>query len=177
MPSLEEIREQISILPNSATLPKREINALPEILWEGEAIQKAAQGFYGMSNGMLVATNKRLIFIDKGIVKLKVESFLYDKISSIEYTTGMLLGNIIFYASGNKAKIENMQKESAKDIAEFIREYIQKENTINEQSNSENNNNDKGLANELEKLFDLKERGIISEEEFKAMKEKIIQKL
>ncbi|TKX33322.1 PH domain-containing protein [Campylobacter taeniopygiae] len=175
MPSLEEIQNQISDFSNAKSIfSKKEIKVLPEILWEGEKVKKAAQGTYNLATGLLVATDKRLIFIDKGFINLKVETFLYDKISSIEYSTGLIFGEIVIYASGNKAKIKNMEKNETKDMAEFVREFIQSNNN-QETAKQTNTNND--LMAELEKISDLKNKGIITEDEFKTMKEKIIAKM
>jgi hypothetical protein len=55
---------------------------LPSILWKDEHIERLVQGSYGGGTGLLVSTNKRLVFVDKGMTKLKVEDFPYDKISS-----------------------------------------------------------------------------------------------
>jgi len=103
---------------------RREIKALPSILWEDELPEKIIQGMYNNGNGILVATNKRLVFIDKGLMSLKVEDFPYDKISSIQYSTGMLMGGIEIYASGNKAEIKNITKDHVKPFAEYVRARI-----------------------------------------------------
>lgn len=85
MPTLEEVREQIGHMDGgSKFLGRKEIKALPGILWEDESVERLIQGTYESGNGVLVATNKRLMFVDKGIAKLRVEDFPYDKISSIQ---------------------------------------------------------------------------------------------
>ncbi|WP_306181328.1 PH domain-containing protein [Campylobacter jejuni] len=173
MPSLEEIQSQISDFSNAKNIfSRKEIKALPDILWENEKVKKAAQGTYNLAAGLLVATDKRLIFIDKGIFSLKVETFLYDKISSIEYSTGLMFGEIVIYASGNKAKIKNMEKNETKEMAEFVRECTQ-----NTDANNHISTTNSDLTVELERISNLKDKGIITEEEFKTMKEKIIAKM
>ena len=116
MPDLEQIQEQIRDLKiDLKELPKREIQQLPHILWEDEIIRDIVQGFYTKGNGVLVATNKRLVFVDKGMGwGLRVEDFPYDKITSIQYSTGLFLGEIIIYAAGNKAEIKNVSNERVK---------------------------------------------------------------
>ena len=57
-----------------------------------------------MAMEFLVATNKRLIFVDKGfVVGLKVEDFPYDKISSIQYETGILMGTASHLCIGQQS--------------------------------------------------------------------------
>ena len=104
---------------------RKEIKELPSILWEDENIERLVQGFYNGGLGILVATNKRLIFVDKGLVYgLKVEDFPYDKITSIQYKTGLLMGEITIFASGNKADISNIEKKQTRTFAEYTRARI-----------------------------------------------------
>lgn len=129
--------------------------------------KKACSGAYKLDIGLLVATNKRVIFISKTLFSLKVEDFAYDKITSTQYSTGMIFGDIVIYAAGNKAKIKDIDKHDAKDMAEFIRAFIS-----NGDSKSEFD-----LTKELEKLAKLKEQGVINDDEFTQMKAKLIDKM
>lgn len=120
--SIEKVIKNLS--GGEKWLGRGEIKALPSILWEDELPEKIIQGTYNNGSGILVATNKRLVFVDKGIMSLKVEDFPYDKITSIQYSTGMLMGGIDIYASGNKAEIKNVAKDQVKPFAEYVRARI-----------------------------------------------------
>lgn len=174
MTTLNEIKEQIKNMDTgSKFLGMKEIKALPDILWEDEKLEKMVQGFYEKGNGILVATNKRLIFVDKGLIYgLRVEDFPYEKISSIQYETGMLMGKIIIFASGNKAEIKQVVKAQAKNFGDYVRARISK---VQEHVGIEkqNTNND-DMTSQLEKLAELKEKGILTEEEFSAKKKSIL---
>ena len=70
MPTLDEIKTQIiSINETSKLIGRKEIKELPDILWEDEIVENLIQGFYNNGNGILVATNRRLIFIDNAHLK------------------------------------------------------------------------------------------------------------
>ncbi len=173
---LEEIKIQIRQLnlTNSASfLGRKEINELPNILAQSEIIDNIVQGTYNNGHGILISTNRRLVFIDKGILYgLKVEDFPLDKISSIQYETGLLLGGIKIYTSGNTAKIDNIEKLSARTFSEFVRDKLSKSN------NSVNNvASEVNILDQLEKLAKLKESGILSEDEFNEQKKKFLEKL
>lgn len=99
MSTLEEIEMQISYLDGcSKLLGRKEIKELPNILWEDEKIEK----LWG----------------------LRVEDFPYDKVTSIQHETGMLLGKITIFASGNKAVIDQVDKQQARNIYEYVRARI-----------------------------------------------------
>ena len=76
MPSLDEINEQMEQAGiEKSVFSRKEVRELPAILWENERIERAIQGSYNNRIGLLVATDRRLIFVDKGIMSLKVEDF------------------------------------------------------------------------------------------------------
>lgn len=174
---LAEIKNQIQSLELSGAsnyLGKREINELPNILAPTEIVDNLAQGTYNNGQGILVSTNRRLIFVDKGMVYgLKVEDFPLDKITSITYETGLLLGSIKIHTSGNLAKIENVEKVVARSFSEFVRDKLsqQKEPT------AKNSISEPNALDQLEKLAKLKNAGVLSEEEFSEQKKKLLDKL
>jgi len=176
MPNIDEIMEKIKNLDGaSKLLGRKEIKELPNILWEDENVEKLVQGFYEKGNGVSVATNKRLIFVDKSLLgKLRVEDFSYDKISSIQYHTKFLFGNITIFASGNKAKIENIDKKQTRSFADYVRARISgiKEHASLPKTRAEASSGD--VVTQLEKLAELKGQGILTEEEFVEQKKKIL---
>ncbi len=172
---LDEIKRQIQNLKISNVsnfLGRKEINELPKILAESEIVDNIAQGTYSNGQGILVSTNRRLVFIDKGLLYgLKVEDFPLDKITTIQYETGLLLGEIKIHTSGNIAKIDNVEKTTARSFAEFVRNKLSQPKETIAQSTQPN------VLDQLEKLAKLKDNGIISEEEFIEQKKKLLEKL
>lgn len=177
MPTEEEVKTQIRNLNyGSKLLGYKEIKELPDILWENENIEKLVQGMYNGGQGILVATNKRLVFVDKGLIfGLKVEDFPYEKITSIQYKTGLVLGKITIFASGNKADIENVDKKQTRNFAEYVRAKITKTTDHATKSMSSSNTSSLDIADQIKKLADLRDSGILTEEEFITQKEKLLK--
>ena len=180
MPTLEDVKTQIkSIDGMSKFLGSKEIKELPDILWENESVENLISGTYNNGNGILVATNCRLIFVDKGLIfGLKVEDFPLDKITSIQYSTGILLGKLTIFASGNKAIIENVDKVQVRLFGDFVRNKIStkssEEPVKKDFSVNENVQNQDDIVSKLERLAKLKAQGILTEEEFIQQKQKIL---
>ena len=174
---LEEILSQIKLLQIdniSSFFGRKEIKELPNILSPSENIDNLIQGVYNKGMGILVSTNRRLIFIDKGLLYgLKVEDFPLDKITSIQYETGLIFGEVKIHTSANIAKIEQVDKKAARNFAEFVREKLSqpKDNT------SVTISSQPDILGQIEKLAKLKESGILSEEEFIEQKKKLLEKL
>ena len=173
---LDEIKSQIESLKLdnvSSFFGRKEINELPNILALTETVDNIIQGTYNNGQGILVSTNRRLVFIDKGLLYgLKVEDFPLDKITSIQYETGLLLGKIKIHTSNNIATIDNVEKVLSRKFAEFVRDKLSQPKESNFTINSQPN-----LLDQLEKLAKLKENGILSEEEFNDQKKKLLEKL
>jgi len=174
MPSQEDINAQIKKIGAGGLLHRKEVKELPHVLWENELLEKLVQGFYNNGTGILVATDKRLIFMDKGLIYgLRVEDFPYDKITSIQYKTGLLLGEITIFASGNNATIQNIQKGDVKPFAEYVRARITaKMEHASAPPQLPVSQDD--VISKLERLATLKEKGILSDEEFREQKAKIL---
>lgn len=174
---LNEIKkqiEQIQLSNTSAFLGRREISELPNILASDEVVDNIVQGTYNNGQGILVSTNRRLIFVDKGMMfGLKVEDFPLDKISSIQYEIGLLLGDVKIHTTGNVANIENVEKASARSFSEFVRNKLSQPKEVVIQSNA----SEPSALDQLEKLAKLWESGILSEEEFNDQKRKLLEKL
>lgn len=174
--SLKQVQESIQNL-NPRLGKKREVNELPEILMADEKIEKVESGILkngtGITgNGLLVATNIRLIFIDKPTFGfgIKMEDFPYEKISSVSVSTGFLKGELKLICSGNAASINLVT--GAKIFSEFIRQKT----SYKQKDNSENNES-LGILEKIEKLAELRDKGIISNDEFDSKKVELLSKL
>ena len=179
MTSYEEVKKQILDAGlNLKNLPEKEVKAMKDILWEDEIIEDAIRGLYKSKNGMLVSTNKRLVFVEKGTLwGLKVEDFPYDKISSIQYDLGMIAGEITIFSSGNKAKIDMVIKSECARFAEHVRARITGVSTNQAKiaANKKISSNNEDLLEKLERLAKLKQDGILTENEFITAKKKLLE--
>lgn len=175
MPTLDQIQDQLKKLDGvSAFLAKKEIKELPNILWHDEEVKGLIQGFYSNGNGLLVGTNKRLIFINKKLLGgITVEDFPNDKISSIQYETGLMFGKITIFTSGNKAVIEQTDKKQARVFCDEARERISNKPAAQPAAVAQPAGQI-DVAGQLEKLASLKEKGIITDEEFQQQKQKLL---
>jgi hypothetical protein len=58
---------------------KREIKKLVEHLQEGETVDVIATGFYGGGKGIVVLTDRRLMFVKEGIMSKSSEDFPFSR--------------------------------------------------------------------------------------------------
>ncbi len=102
----------------------REIKRLPNYLWNGEVVHFMAAGQYGPGQGVVVLTDRRLLFLKDGMTRQATEDFPLDKIASVQWSAGMMWGSLTIFASGNKAEIERMDKRDGKQIADAVRSRL-----------------------------------------------------
>ena len=93
---------------------KREVKRLPEHLWDNEKVAYITAGTYGSGTGIVVLTDRRLFFLKDGVMSKTSEDFPIEKISSVQWSTGMLLGKITVFASGNKARSSTFRRLTVK---------------------------------------------------------------
>lgn len=123
--AIDRALKNLSVFEASA-LSKGEIKELPNILWEDELPVAVITGRYRNGNGILVATGRRLIFVDKGLIGLTVEDFYYEDISSIESHQGWIFGTLTIYARGNKESVEHVPKKDIRPFSDLLRNELAK---------------------------------------------------
>jgi len=125
--------------------------------------------------GVALGTNKRIIeFISNPASGFDLEIIPYAKISSIEFKEGVFTDEIKFFTSGNSLKIEKIVKGNTKPFFDFVQRKI--ESYISKLNNgSQINGND--LFEKLEKLVQLRDKGIISTQEFESKKQEWLESL
>jgi hypothetical protein len=100
----------------------KETKRLVGYLWEDERVERMTKGTYS-GIGLLVLTDRRLLFIKEGLTK-KTEDFPLEKVSSVQWSSGLTLGSITIFASGNKAEITNVNKADGKEMCDHVRHRL-----------------------------------------------------
>jgi hypothetical protein len=130
----------------------------------------------------------------------------YDMISSVKIDKGVFSSNVIFKAPGlinstRRGKLDKLMmidrdeisrreqigeeedgiitaipKDKAEELLEVIRNGMDRDREVYSQRQEQQQESSISIADELTKLANLKEKGIISEAEFQQMKEDLIKK-
>jgi hypothetical protein len=156
----------------------REIKHLVTHLWEDEHVERMTTGSYGSGTGLLVLTDKRLLFLKEGIVGKKTEDFALDKISSVQWSSGMTTGTVTIFASGNKAEIKSVNKADGKEITDLTRHRISAPKsevaatTIGEEAQPALD-----IPDQVRKLGELRDEGLLTPEEFEAKKADLLSRM
>ena len=166
------------------TKTKREIKELPNILHADEKLCGLLEGYtsHGLeggisasSEGLVIATNKRIIFFHKskffGVISQ--QEMQLRSIVSCSYSKGVAFSKISFSTANNHITADWCDKLCAERFNKIVNELLSEQNAVN--TNNKQNQQAQTNCNfeQLEKLFDLKQKGIITEKEFNQQKDKL----
>jgi hypothetical protein len=149
----------------------RELKALAGQLLEDETVRMIAQGSYESNEGIVVLTDRRVLFLHHGITSQRKEDLPLRSITSVQTKIGLSTGEIRLFASGNEATIKNIVKADAAPFAEAIR------NEIAAGSASPSTSPAPDPADQLRKLAELRDAGVVSDAEFEAKKQELLARM
>lgn len=123
MPSLAQIEEQIKSLGAGVDLflTKKEVKYLPTVLAEDEAVLYLTSGFLNGNSWLIVCTQKRVIFLDKGwLFGLQQLEIPLRKINSIRQKEGIIFGEIEIWDGANSMLIRNLAKRTVRPFVNAV---------------------------------------------------------
>jgi len=151
-----------------------------EHLEAGEEVISGVKGGYEtkmfghdtVRDAVFLATNRRLILYSKKLTGHEIEIFPYSAISSIELSKGLMGHKIVVSAAGNKATMKWIKKGEVKKFVSDVKIRIGKK-----EEKSQDPETGVDIPNQIKKLAELKDQGILSEEEFETKKKELLAKL
>ena len=158
-----------------------QVNKIRHRLDNGEQVQFIARQSKHRPGGSfttpdtIFVTNKRIVIRDPSLlgVRENVVSVSYDKITSIELERGVFSSKIIIRAPGFADEMEAISKKAAEQIVQYVKNSMDKTKIVSQKESLEVK---ESIADELLKLANLKEKGVLSDEEFLKMKKDLLNK-
>lgn len=155
---------------------RREIKALPDIINDGEIIKSVASGFVESGTVLMLCTNQRVLFVNKGLIYgISSSEIPLDKINGVSYSKGLILAKMSIVNGAKTTIIDKISKDDAERMAKTIKDEAKnyKERLIHQ--NSENvSSPKKDPADEIRKFKGLADDGIITQAEFEAKKKQLL---
>jgi Bacterial PH domain/Short C-terminal domain len=159
------------------------VDQAKEHLDEGEEVLAVIKGTYEtkkMGNdwtraGILAATDHRVVFYAKKMGGYDMEVFPYKNISSIETGKGMMGHHIKFFASGNELHLKWIDKSSdTPGFVAIVKDHI---NAAHATPTAQASGDQPDVADQIRKLGQLRDEGLVSEEEFDTKRAELIARL
>lgn len=151
---------------------RKELNYLPDVLSEGEQVLAFVSGILDGTSRLVTLTQWRIIFLDKGLLYgLKQTDIELDKVYAVTAETGLVLGKIRIQVGSRERKVSQVSKKAAVAFANKVRDVLRSRSSTEDSSAPARGDS---IAH-LERLADLKERGVLTDAEFAQQKMKILQ--
>jgi Bacterial PH domain len=181
MPTYEEILDQIKSLPHRYIFyTGREIKALPKIMIEGEEVRALTSGYHGKRTVLAVCTNRRIIFLDKGMFfGMRQWQIALDRVQSIDGNYLIVFGTIRVWDGAAPIEMSMVWARTIDPFIKAVRQAIDDFKRLSFQELSRGTEiNSAGqsldVATQLEKLIQLKQAGHLSEDEFMRQRSKLL---
>ncbi|AXG38857.1 hypothetical protein EGCR1_09105 [Enterococcus gilvus] len=169
---IEEQLSQLGLLDTFGT--KKEIKSLPDYIDNDEDVKYVTSGFYDGNTILLVLTNQRMLFLDKGMLygvnKIEIP---IDKINSVSYKKGMLLSTLKMFNGAAPVEIKNIDNNTIERLTKEINSAI-KEYSVSNSQPMNINQNSFSAADEIKKFKELLDLDVITQEEFNEKKKELL---
>lgn len=149
---------------------RKEIRHLANVLDRGEFVHAIGIGNLDGKMGIVALTDRRLIFLEKSIGSENVVEFALTSIGAMSLGKKMGGETLTITHSGTSATITSLQHGQGDAIARKFRE-------IKDQPTAANATAEADPIDQIERLAALRDRGILSEEEFQAQKTQLLSNL
>lgn len=150
-----------------------------------EKVQAFVEGSYetkvmgteSVRKGVLAATDRRVLFFAKKMGGYDLESFPYGNISSLEQGKNMMGGTLKFFASGNAVSVKwiDVKKHNLGELMTLVQSNMNTAKSAG--APAETAAPEPDIADQIKKLADLRDAGILSEKEFSQKKTELLKRL
>jgi hypothetical protein len=152
---------------------RKEVRHVRNLLHSREGVIELGQGRYGDKQGLVVLTSERLFFFEKSLGSETVEEFGIGAISSIAVSKKMTGETLTIYASGNTAEVKSMMHGLGDAVARAFRNLKQLAGEAREKPAGSGED----AITQLERLAALRDKGILSADEFEVKKADLLGRM
>ncbi len=103
---------------------RAETKELANVLNEGETIYHCSFGYYQGGSALLVATNMRLLLVDKRPFFLNLEDIRYEMINEVDFAGRMLDAAVQLHTGSKQLKFRSFADARLRKLCSFVQDQI-----------------------------------------------------
>ncbi len=147
-------------------LTRKELKYLPSILSDDETLIAFSSGLMNNKSWLIALTDHRILFVDVGLFYgVHHASIDLDKINTVSCDTGLIFGSIVIQDGAHSRAITNVLKRTVLPFTNKVRDAI-----------AARKNQDQP-AQKLQKLNKLLDQNLITQQEYDAKRQKILENI
>lgn len=155
---------------------RKEVRHLRNILRASETVLELGQGQYEAKQGLVVLTNERLFFFEKSLGSETIEEFPLAVISSLSINKKMTGETLKIFSSGNQSEIKSMMHGQGDALIRAFNLAKTADAAPAALDTAPSVHGDDPYT-QIERLGDLRDKGLLSVEEFEAKKAEILGRM
>lgn len=101
-------------------LSKSEAQYLPNLIGNNEQIQAAVYGHSDRGSIMLIATDKRIIYLDTKPMFVKAEDISYDMVGGITFEWVLYHGVVVLHTRLGNFRVRTMNRRAAQNFRNIV---------------------------------------------------------
>ena len=156
---------------------RKEVRHLHNILRVSETVLELGQGQYGYKQGLVVLTNERLFFFEKSLGSETVEEFPLAVINSLSIHKKMTGETLKIFSSGNQSEVNSMMHGQGDAL---VRAYHAAKRALvspKAPAGAPTSAAPEDPFAQIERLGELRDKGLVSDEEFEAKKADVLGRM
>lgn len=103
---------------------KSEARELENVLFDDEVILHALNGRYNGGLGLLCATDRRLLLLDKKPLFLTFEDMQYEMISEVDFTEQTICARLVLMTPAKVLEFKSYRIRKLRDLTQFIQQRV-----------------------------------------------------
>lgn len=175
-------RQQERIRAMQEKTRTKQVAALAPVLISGEHVVDLTSGQAAVirmgsktyRRATIALTDRRVIIFTKKLGGHDLADFAYGLLTGVEHKRGLMYGELTIRASGDAAHIKQVPKDDVMRISQGIRDHLALSRPSNQAQPVGEGSNELQNYAQLEKLADLRKKGIITPAEYDAKKKQLL---
>jgi hypothetical protein len=159
----------------SRVFGRKEVRHLHNVLRVSETVLELGQGQYDSKQGLVVLTNERMFFFEKSLGSETIEEFPLAVINSLSINKKMTGETLKIFSSGNQSEIKSMMHGQGDAL---IRAYhTAKQAPVSPKASGAPTSAAADPFAQIERLGELRGKGLLSDAEFEAKKAEVLGRM
>lgn len=159
---------------------QKQIDRASEVLQAGEQVLDVTTGMIEVTrmgdktvrNGAILVTDRRVILYTKKLGGYEMNDHVYGLLTALDYKKGMMFGSVTLSAAGDRTHVSQVPKEDVERVAKAIREQMASATQAGAPVPAAAPA--ASAADEIRKLAELRDAGVLTEDEFTAKKRQLL---